>query len=226
MLKRAGRYLVLAVILSALPVLMLRWIAPGFSAFMLEDRLSAWFDGRWEHRLVHVWRDLDSISTPARLAVIASEDQLFARHAGFDFNAISKAIASNLDGRRIRGASTISQQTAKNLFLSRSRSWLRKGLEAYFTLWLELLLPKRRILEIYLNVAQFGDGLYGIEAAARHYFKKTASSLDTKEAALLAASLPNPLAFKPDHPSAYMIKRRNWIMDQMRRLGPLEIERI
>jgi monofunctional biosynthetic peptidoglycan transglycosylase len=187
---------------------------------MVRSQVLAWWEGRPDYRWQYHWVGLNRISRFAQLAVIASEDQAFATHVGFDFNAISKAMASNQHSHRVRGASTITQQTAKNLFLMPSRSWWRKGLEAYMTVWLELLLSKQRILETYLNVAQFGDGIFGVEAAARYYFHKPASQLDAREAATLAASLPNPLLFKPNRPSAYMLKRRNWILEQMKRLGP------
>ncbi len=153
------------------------------------------------------------------LAVLAAEDQHFATHWGFDLSALRYAWHYNQLHRRIRGGSTITQQTAKNLFLSPARSYVRKGLEAYFTLLLEALWPKRRILEIYLNVAQFGDGLFGAESASLHFFRKSARDLTSAEAALLAAVLPSPRRFQADHPSPFVKARRDWILRQMKQLG-------
>ncbi len=165
------------------------------------------------------WVELSEISPAAGLAAIAAEDQSFARHRGFNFDAISRAFKRNLHSARIRGGSTISQQTAKNLFLYPKRSFLRKAVEAWLTVLLEALWPKRRILEVYLNFAQFGDGIYGIEAASRAFFGKSAKRLGPAEAALLAAALPNPLKLRADRPSSYVLKRRDWILRQMRQLG-------
>jgi monofunctional biosynthetic peptidoglycan transglycosylase len=151
--------------------------------------------------------------------VIAAEDQSFVHHHGFNFQAMAQAFKRNLNSKRIRGGSTLTQQTAKNLFLSPHRNFFRKGLEAGLTLLLELLWPKNRILEVYLNIAQFGDGIYGVEAASRAFFGKSASRLEPGEAALLAAVLPNPLKLRVDKPSAYVLKRRDWILRQMRQLG-------
>jgi monofunctional biosynthetic peptidoglycan transglycosylase len=150
---------------------------------------------------------------------MAGEDQNFPDHYGFDWNAIEKAIAHNERSRKKRGASTISQQTAKNLFLWESRSWLRKGAEAYFTLLIETVWPKARILEIYLNIVEFGDGIYGVEAASQTFFHKPAHSLRPSEAALLAAVLPSPHRFRADAPTPYLRERQGWILAQMRNLG-------
>ena len=168
-------------------------------------------DFRWEKD----WVSLDHISKNAVKAVLASEDQAFFDHNGFDFVAIEKAIAHNKVSTKKIGASTISQQTAKNVFLWQGRNWVRKGLEAYFTVLIELVWPKERILEAYLNVIEFGDGIYGIEAASKHYFHKSASELNKKEAAMLAAVLPNPLKYKVNAPSDYLSKRCRRIMNQM-----------
>jgi monofunctional biosynthetic peptidoglycan transglycosylase len=154
------------------------------------------------------------------LAVVAAEDQKFPEHFGFDFEAIADAIEEGEKGRRLRGASTISQQVAKNLFLWESRSYLRKGLEAYFTVLIEALWSKTRILEMYLNIAQFGDGIYGVNAAAQTYFNKPPSALTIRESALLAAVLPNPVRFKVPAPSSYVQGRARKIERQMRNLGP------
>ena len=170
------------------------------------------------------WVDLEQISPHAAVAVIASEDQLFPYHTGFDFKSIREAIRANerqaaRKRPRLRGGSTITQQVAKNLFLWSGRSYLRKGLEAYFTLLIEVSWPKERILEVYLNIAQFGDGIYGVEAAAQRYWRKPASQLDRWEAATLAAVLPNPIRLRANAPSPYVQLRRDQILAQMRGLG-------
>ncbi|NJD08397.1 MAG: monofunctional biosynthetic peptidoglycan transglycosylase [Methylococcaceae bacterium] len=206
--------------MTLLPVLALRWLPPPTTAFMVRAQWLAFWEGKENFRIRYQWVDWPDISRAAALAVVASEDQLFGSHLGFDFGAIAKAAAGNRSGRRLHGASTISQQTAKNLFLTSSRSFWRKGVEAYLTVLLELLWPKQRILEVYLNVAQFGDGVYGIEAACRKYYRKPAARLTAREAALLAATLPNPLVLRADKPSAYLLRRRDWILEQMRRLRP------
>jgi monofunctional biosynthetic peptidoglycan transglycosylase len=205
------------VLLSVLAVLAMRWVDPPTSAFMIADRIDSWTGVA--HPLRHRWVDWDRIAGPAKVAVIASEDQMFPRHRGFDFKSIDKALDDRERGRRVRGASTISQQVAKNLFLWSGRSWLRKGLEAYFTLLIETLWPKQRILEVYLNVAQFGRGIYGVGAASEIYFRKPAARLSTHDAALLAAVLPNPIRLRANAPSRYVRSRQQWIMAQMRRLG-------
>jgi monofunctional biosynthetic peptidoglycan transglycosylase len=208
--------LVLAVVLA---VVALRWLPPPTSAFMLRAAFLAKIEGRKDFVLRHDWVDLDEIAPAAGLAVVAAEDQLFFSHHGFDFDAMVSAYQRNQTGRRIRGGSTLSQQTAKNLFLYPARSFVRKGLEAGFTALLELFWPKARILEVYLNIAQFGDGIYGVEAASRAFFNKPAMKLSSAEAALLAASLPNPLKLRVDRPSGYVLKRRDWILRQMGQLG-------
>ena len=206
-------------LLSALAVLLLRWCAPLTSAMMLEARLEAWTARQRDYHTEFHWVSLEQISAPAALAVIASEDQLFPFHAGFDFNSIREAVRASEHGRRLRGASTISQQVAKNLFLWPGHSFVRKGLEAYFTVLIEACWPKERILEMYLNVAQFGAGVYGVEAAAQHFWRKPARRLSAAEAALLAAVLPNPLRLHAERPSHYLLERRDWILAQMRALG-------
>ncbi|HSW12446.1 MAG TPA: monofunctional biosynthetic peptidoglycan transglycosylase, partial [Solimonas sp.] len=165
------------------------------------------------------WRDLGDIAAHLPVALVAAEDQNFASHHGFDFKAIERARKHNARGRKTRGASTISQQVAKNLFLWPSRSWLRKGLEAWYTVLIELLWPKQRILEVYLNIAEFGDNTYGVEAAAQRYWKKPASRLGVRESALLAAVLPSPQRYKAAAPSPYVQARAGWIRRQMLQLG-------
>jgi monofunctional glycosyltransferase len=220
------RFLVRAVLLlagvllaaSVVPVLLLRWVHPWTSAFMLEARLAALSDAAPYH-LHYDWVDLEHISPNAAVAVIAAEDQQFPFHWGFDFESIRNAIRANERRRTVRGASTISQQVAKNLFLWGGQHYTRKALEAWFTILIERLWPKERILEVYLNIAEFGRGIYGVEAASQHYFHKPAARLTRAEAALLAAVLPNPLRLRVDAPSRYTLQRRDWIMEQMNALG-------
>ena len=191
-----------------------------FSAVMVERQLGAWLSGDFGYVAHSDWVSMDEISVWMGLAVIAAEDQKFPEHWGFDVSAIEKALAHNeRNENRIRGASTLSQQTAKNLFLWDGRSWVRKGLEAGLTLGMETVWSKKRILTVYLNIAEFGDGVFGVEAAAQRYFHKPASRLSLSEAALLAAVLPNPLRFKANAPSGYVRSRQAWIMRQMRQLG-------
>jgi monofunctional biosynthetic peptidoglycan transglycosylase len=206
-------------VITALPVLMLRWLHPTTSAFMLEARAAAWSAGVRDYRTEFKWASLEQISPHVAIAVIAAEDQQFPFHAGFDFNSIREAVRASEHGRRLRGASTISQQVAKNLFLWNGHSFVRKGLEAWFTVLIEVLWPKERILEMYLNIAQFGDRIYGVQAAAQHFWHKSARSLNSRDAALLAAVLPNPHLLRVDRPSRYVNERREWILGQMRELG-------
>ncbi len=223
-LARAVAWLLaICVAASALAVASLRWIDPPFTAFMAEAQVAAWIsrDSRYVFR--HSWVDLTQISPNLPLAVVASEDQKFPDHWGFDVAAIEKAYALNQHSHKVRGASTISQQVAKNLFLWSGRSYFRKGLEAYFTVLIETLWPKRRILEIYLNIAEFGYGTYGAEAAAQRFFHKPASRLTRSDAAVLAAVLPNPQRFSASAPSRYVQQRREWILGQMQALGGPEM---
>jgi monofunctional biosynthetic peptidoglycan transglycosylase len=169
----------------------------------------------------HDWVSIDNISKNLQLAVICSEDQNFLNHHGFDMNAIEKAIEYNKKGKRTRGASTISQQTAKNVFLWPHRSWFRKGLETYFTFLIELIWSKERIMEVYLNSIEMGKGVYGAEAAAQHWFKRPAANLRQQEAAAIAAILPNPLRYRANPATNYIQSRKNWITRQMRFFGSL-----
>lgn len=168
------------------------------------------------------WVKFEDISDNMKRAAVSAEDQLFLKHMGFDIKAIEKAYASNNKGKKIKGGSTISQQTAKNVFLWPGRSYIRKGFEAYFTLLIELLWSKERILEVYLNVIEMGDGIYGAEAASQAYYGKSCRTLSKGEAALIAACFPNPLRWTPKRPTAYIKKRQYLIMRNMRRLGPLD----
>lgn len=201
-------------------ILLFSFMPVPFSAVMVERQTGAWFRGDFGYVAHSDWVSMDEISPLMGLAVIAAEDQKFPEHWGFDMAAIEKALSHNeRHETRIRGASTLSQQTAKNMFLWDGRSWLRKGLEAGLTVGIETLWTKRRILTVYLNVAEFGEGTFGVEAAAQRYFHKPASRLTMSEAALLAAVLPNPLRFKASAPSGYVRSRQAWILRQMRQLG-------
>ena len=208
----------LFLMLNALLVVVFRFVPVPTSGLMVQRRLEAWSAGKPSVSR-HTWVPLDQISPSLGVAVIAAEDQNFTDHFGFDWQAIEKAVQHNEHSRRKRGASTVSQQTAKNLFLWSSRSWTRKGLEAWFTLLIEVGWSKKRILEVYLNIVEFGDGIYGAEAAARTFFGKPAKRLTPSEAALLAAVLPNPHRFHANAPSEYIRGRQAWILSQMRQLG-------
>jgi monofunctional glycosyltransferase len=199
------------VTLSVCVVAALRWIDPPTSAFMLRERTTTPIRYRWV--------DDANISPHVKVAVIASEDQNFPAHHGFDLKQINDALVDRQRGRRVRGASTISQQVAKNLFLWPQQSWVRKGLEAYFTVLIETLWPKQRILEVYLNIAEFGRGVFGVGAAADVYFHKRAARLNQYDAALLAAVLPSPKRMRVNAPSNYVRERQEWILAQMRGLG-------
>lgn len=218
LLRWTGWGLLMLLASSLTMVLLLRFVPVPFSALMAQRRVQSWFTpGPYTSR--HDWVPLEDIAPCMGVAVIAAEDQNFAEHFGFDWKAIEKAVEHNEHSRRKRGASTVSQQTAKNVFLWSNRSWLRKGLEVYFTLLIETLWPKKRILEVYLNSVEFGDGIFGVEAAARSHFGKPAKALRPSEAALLAAVLPNPHKFKASAPSPYIRGRQAWILGQMRMLG-------
>ncbi|MCB9465077.1 MAG: monofunctional biosynthetic peptidoglycan transglycosylase [Candidatus Eisenbacteria bacterium] len=206
-----------AVFFLGLPMVLLlslRWLPPPSSALMIERRLSG-----HSPQITYEWVDLDQISPQAVVAVVAGEDQKFALHHGFDKEAIESALEEHEDGGRLRGASTISQQLAKNLFLWPGRNYLRKGLEAVWTVGIELVWPKRRIIEVYLNVVEFGEGTFGVGAASHRYFGKPAAQLTASEAALLAAVLPNPHRMRVSAPSPYLRQRQSWIQEQMVQLG-------
>ncbi|TDU43425.1 monofunctional biosynthetic peptidoglycan transglycosylase [Gelidibacter sediminis] len=173
----------------------------------------------------HDWVPIEEISKNLQLAVICSEDQNFLQHNGFDMKAIEKAFENNNKGKKVRGASTISQQTAKNVFLWPQRSWVRKGMEAYVTFLIELIWTKERIMEVYLNSIEMGNGIYGAEAASQHWFKKSASKLSKSEAAAIAAILPRPLKYRANPATPYIAGRKNWIIRQMGFFGVLNYER-
>lgn len=200
-------------LLTAIVVLVFRWVEPPITAFMLQAQPQPGVVA-----LEYQWVDRDDIAFDAFAAVLAAEDQRFFLHSGLDFEEIQDAVGDRMRGRKLRGASTISQQVAKNLFLWPGRSFLRKGLEAYFTVLIEWLWPKQRILEVYLNIAEFGAGIYGVQAASVHFFGKPASRLRLDEAALLVAVLPNPKTMRVDAPTDYVRERQAWIIKQAQRL--------
>jgi monofunctional biosynthetic peptidoglycan transglycosylase len=207
---------------SAALTILFRFVAPPTSALMIERRIDSW-NSPQKYSPQYEWVSFSRIAPPMASAVIASEDQNFLHHYGFDFGAIERAIDHDENSNRLRGASTLTQQTAKNLFLWPGRTLVRKALEAYFTVLLETCWDKRRILETYLNIVEFGDGVYGVEAAAHRYFHKPAARLTSEDAAILAAVLPNPHLLRANSPSAYVRKRQLWILQQMRQLGPLAL---
>ncbi|AZI85980.1 monofunctional biosynthetic peptidoglycan transglycosylase [Kosakonia sp. HypNH10] len=224
-LKTALKRLLLRVLLVLVAfwgggILLFSFMPVPFSAVMVERQLSAWLSGDFSYVAHSDWVSMDEISPWMALAVVAAEDQRFPDHWGLDVEAIEKALSHNeKHENRIRGASTLSQQTVKNLFLWDGKSWLRKGLEAGLTVTTEAVWTKRRILTVYLNIAEFGDGIFGVEEASQRYFHKPASRLTMSEAALLAAVLPNPIRYKAAAPSGYVRNRQAWIMRQMQQLG-------
>ncbi len=223
-LRRALLFTLLVALLGpALPIGLLCVVSPPGSALMVERWLEARAAGR-SFRIHYDWVPLARTSRALRAAVVTSEDQRFRTHRGFDFEAMRDALEDSRRGRRLRGASTISQQVAKNLFLWSGRSFVRKGLEAWLTVWIELLWSKDRILEVYLNLVELGDGVFGVEAAARRYFGTSAASLGADEAALLAAVLPSPRRSSVSQPSAVVRERQRWILAQIRPAPPPPVE--
>ena len=192
-------------------VLPFRWVDPPTTAFMLQDDSD-------RKSVLYEWSAWENIGTASPIAVVAAEDQKFASHFGFDVKSIRDSVEDFNDGASLRGASTITQQVAKNLYLWPNKSFLRKGIEAYFTVLIEVTWPKKRILEIYLNIAELGPGIYGVGAASETYFGKAPIQLSDAEAALLAAVLPNPKQLRVSQPTPYVLERRNWIIGQMQRL--------
>jgi monofunctional glycosyltransferase len=215
-LLHASLWVVLA---TAVLVLPFRWINPPITMFMATDRLHAAIARDRSYRFRHQWVAWHDMSANIKIAVIAAEDQRFDTHFGFDLIEIDKALEARQVGGAGRGASTISQQTAKNLFLWSGHSWIRKGLEAWLTLWIEACWPKNRILEVYLNSAEFGPGVFGAGAASDYFFGRTPNQLSVSESALLAAVLPNPIRFSVAAPSAKVRQRQQWIKRQIRSLG-------
>ncbi|MBQ9559923.1 MAG: monofunctional biosynthetic peptidoglycan transglycosylase [Bacteroidaceae bacterium] len=221
MLKKLQKFLRWIVLLffgsTILSVFLLRW-CPVYVTPLMFIRCGQQVWRGEKIRLHHHWVPMAEMAEPLPLAVMASEDQRFLEHHGFDFGEIGKAVEDYRRGKRQRGASTISQQTAKNVFLWPGHSWLRKGLEVYFTGLIELIWGKQRIMEVYLNSIEMGDGIYGAEAVSQLHFGYPARDLTRANCALVAATLPNPLKYSSEHPSAYMLKRQTWIMGQMRYL--------
>lgn len=217
-LQRFAKVLLWFVGGSVLLVLVFRFVPPPGTTLMVERKIESWFDGE-PIDLQRDWEPWENISDDLKVAVMAGEDQKFPEHWGFDFGAIQAAFAHNERGGSIRGASTLSQQVSKNLFLWSGRSWLRKGLEAWFTALIEIFWPKQRILEVYLNSVEWDEGVFGAEAAARHHFGVSARSLNRQQASLLAAVLPNPRVWSASHPSSYVARRAGWIRRQMSQLG-------
>ncbi|PZX58033.1 monofunctional biosynthetic peptidoglycan transglycosylase [Algoriphagus chordae] len=208
-------------VLSIGLTLLYRFVPVPITPLMVIRVFEQAFDSEKEVRLSKDWVPISEISKHAPQAVYASEDQKFLDHHGFDFEAMEKAWENNKKDKRVKGASTITQQTVKNVFLWQSRTYLRKGLEAYFTVLVELMWPKERIMEVYLNVIEMGDGIYGIEAASQEYFTKPAAKLSRNQAALIAAVLPNPRRWSPAKPTPYIIGRQAWILRQMNNLAPI-----
>lgn len=226
MLKRILRIvrnlLLFFFISTLLAVIAYRFIPVYITPLMVIRCTQQIFDGE-KPVLKHTWIPLDEISKNMPLAVIASEDNRFASHNGFDFEEIQKAMKENEKRKRKRGASTISQQTAKNVFLWPQSSWIRKGLEVYFTVLIELFWSKERIMEVYLNSIEMGKGIYGVQAAAKYKFKTTAQKLSAGQCALIAATLPNPIRFNSAKPSPYILKRQQQILRLMKLVPPFPL---
>jgi monofunctional biosynthetic peptidoglycan transglycosylase len=219
LLKALGALVAVLLLLAAVTVFSLRWLDPPTSAFMVRHWLMAEPPTDGQQRLFHEWVPANQIPAEVKLAVIAAEDQRFPAHAGFDLVEVGNALERWRDGGSLRGASTLSQQTAKNLFLWPGSDWLRKALEAPLTLLIEAFWPKERILEVYLNIAQFGPDTYGVGAASWRFFDRPVSTLGASEAALLAAVLPNPNLYLVESPSRRVRRKAAWIRTQMRNLG-------
>lgn len=224
--RKCGRFFLCFLLTFFVVTLLFRFIPIPFSAYIAQQKISRLIRLDFDYDVRYDWVSLDKISPNIQLAVIAAEDQNFPTHWGFDWLAIEKAFKHNETSKRIRGASTISQQTAKNLYLWHGQSWLRKSLEVPVTLSLELLWSKKRILEVYLNIAEFGNGIFGVEAASRYYFRKSAQNLTPSEAALLVAVLPNPIVYKVNAPGPWVKRRQTWILRQMNALGRNYLNRL
>jgi monofunctional biosynthetic peptidoglycan transglycosylase len=225
MIKRFFKFILRLILwlfaFSIVVVIFFKWVPVPITPLMLIRNIEQLQDDK-KLVLKHDWVPIEAISKNLQLAVICSEDQNFLAHNGFDMEAIEKAIEHNKKGKRIRGASSISQQTAKNVFLWPQRSWFRKGLEVYFTFLIELFWSKERIMEVYLNSIEMGNGIYGVEAASQFWFKKPAIKLNRNEAAAIAAILPNPLRYRANPATNYIQGRKNWIVRQMNFFGPLD----
>jgi len=218
-LKSILKVLLILFLLSVFSVILLKFIDPFTSSIMVQRKVDAIFSEKKNTEIHYEWFNYDDISKYMALAVVAAEDQNFPHHFGFDIEQIEKAIDQNKRGRRLRGASTITQQVAKNLFLWEGKSFVRKGFEAYFTLLIEAFWSKRRILEVYLNIAELGDMIFGIGAGSKIYFRKAPRKLSATESALIAAILPNPKRYSARRPGPYVMMRQSWILSQMSSLG-------
>ncbi len=217
--KFAFKTIIWFIIISTVVVFIFKWVpVPVTPLMVIRDlQLSENREKGWEHD----WVPLEEISTHLQLAVICSEDQFYLKHHGYDIKAIERAIENNKNGKPLKGGSTISQQTAKNVFLWPHRSWVRKGFEAYFTFLIEMIWTKERIMEVYLNSIEMGPGIYGAEAAAQYWFGKSSKNLSKEEAAAIAAILPSPLRYRAKPASNYIEGRKSWIIKQMDYFGPL-----
>lgn len=213
------RYLLIMIaglfVLSILVVLPFKWLNPPVT-MVIADR---WLSPDYDYPIRKEWLDWDTIPKHAALAVVTSEDQRFPKHIGFDVDAIQQALKERERRGELRGASTISQQVARNMYLWTGRSWVRKGIEAWFTVLIEFIWGKQRILEIYLNIAEWGPGVFGLEAASQYHFGKSATQLSPIQAALLAATLPSPLRYDPARPASHLYQRAQWNLQQQRKLG-------
>lgn len=225
MIRKIFRFLWKALLwffgISIVLVILFKWIPVPITPLMVTRAIEKKLDGK-EAYLNHDWEPLENISPNLQKAVIAAEDGYFLKHHGFDFKAMQKAFKSNQKGRKLKGGSTISQQTAKNVFLWQGRSYVRKGLEAYFTVLIELIWGKERIMEVYLNSIEMGDGIYGAEAASQYWYKKEAIHLSAREAAGIAAILPNPRKYKATNSSSYINRRKDKILRVMRQTGKID----
>lgn len=221
LIRLIGKLLVWFFILSIGNVVLFRWMPVLFTPLMIIRWVEYVADEKEEAHIRYDWVPLDEISASMQQAVIASEDQKFLEHNGFDLKAMQKAWEGNKKGKNVKGASTITQQTVKNVFLWPSRTYLRKGLEAYFTVLVELIWTKERILEVYLNVVEVGKGKYGVAIAARDFYQTEPAKLGQRQSAMIAAILPSPRRWNPTRPTPYIVGRQAWIMGQMRNLGPL-----
>jgi monofunctional biosynthetic peptidoglycan transglycosylase len=208
--------------LSVLWVLLYGFLNVPFTPLMA----IRYFESDTQVETKHEWVPISEISPKLQLAIICAEDQNFTKHTGFDLESIKKAMKSNRNGKRLRGGSTISQQTAKNVFLWPQRSWFRKGMETYFTFLIETCWSKERILEVYLNSIEMGEGIYGAEAAAQYWFQKEAQDLSSHEAAAIAAILPNPRKYNANPRTAYLESRKQWILQQMKNYGTFTVNEI
>ena len=222
-LRRLLMLPVLFVAFTVLQVLVLRFVDPPFSSFMAIRQFEAFGQRDWDFRIAYDWRDLERMAPSLPVSLVAAEDQAFATHRGFDLEAIEDARRRNEAGGRLRGGSTISQQLAKNLFLWQGRGatsrWIRKGLETWYTVLIETFWPKRRILEVYANVVELGDGVYGAQAASRTFFRRDADALTSTQSARLAAVLPNPKRYSAARPGPYVQRRTQWIERNARQIG-------